>query len=91
MNFIYYRTHEVEYEIINRTIIDGNFSNISLIISKVNYGDIYADDTSCHVTTLSDFPHIHIPLKNNLSYMDKSFHTENVIQRNLLFPNNYQF
>ena len=85
MNFIYYGTYEVEYENINRTIIDGNFTNISLIISKVNYGDIYADDTSCHVTTLSDFPHIHIPFKNNLTYMDKSFHMEKCYPKELTF------
>ena len=85
MNFIYYITYEVEYEIINRTIIDGNFINISLIISKVNYGDVYAEDTSFHVTTLSNFTHINIPFKKTLTYMDKSFHMEKCYPKELTF------
>ena len=48
MNFTDDGIDEVEYEHINITIIDGNFTNISLIIYKVNYGDIDADDNSCH-------------------------------------------
>ena len=48
MNFIYDRTDEVEYEHINRTIIDGHFNNISLIISKGDYYAIDAYDTSSH-------------------------------------------
>ena len=67
-------TYEVEYEHINRTIIDGNFTNISLINSKGNYGAIDADDTSCHGYYIIIFPHIYIPFKKNLIYMEKSFH-----------------
>ena len=47
MNSIDYITGEVDYEYINKTILDGNVMNLSLIISKRNYGAIYADDTSC--------------------------------------------
>ena len=48
MNFIDDGTDEVEYEKINITIIDGDFTNISLIIYKGNYYAIDAYDTSCH-------------------------------------------
>ena len=47
-NFIDYGTYTVEYEFINRTILDGNVMNIYLVILKGNYGAIDADDTSCH-------------------------------------------
>ena len=38
----------MDYEYINRTILDGNFINMSLIITKGNY--VFIDDyyTSCH-------------------------------------------
>ena len=32
----------------NRTIIDDNVTNMSLIISKLDFGATNADDTSCH-------------------------------------------
>ena len=48
MNFIDDGRDEVEYEKINITIIDGDFTNISLIIYKGNYYAIDAYDTSCH-------------------------------------------
>ena len=38
----------MKYECINITILDGNVMNTSLIINKVNYGAIDADDTLCH-------------------------------------------
>ena len=46
----------MEYEKINRTICDGNVMKMSLIITKVNYGAIDADDYSCrgyHVIKMS--------------------------------------
>ena len=48
MCFFNYRTDEEYYKHINRTIIDGNLMNMSLIIMEVNYGAIDADDYSCH-------------------------------------------
>ena len=48
MHFLDYRTGEVEYDNINRTLLDGNVTNMSLIFSKGNYGATDEDDTSCH-------------------------------------------
>ena len=48
MNFFDEGPDEVEYEQVNREILDINFTNIPLILSKGNLVDIDADDTSCH-------------------------------------------
>ena len=48
MNFQDYGVDCVYYEFMNRTIIEGNFMNVSLIITKGNYGAIDADNSSCH-------------------------------------------
>ena len=48
MNFLEYVTYEVEYEHINTTILCGTVINMTLIISKVNFGDIDDDNNSCH-------------------------------------------
>ena len=48
MNFQYYGTDNVYYEFMNITIIEGNVMNVSLIITKGNYGAIDADNSSCH-------------------------------------------
>ena len=34
MNLVYDRTDDVEYEQINKAILDGNIYNISLVISE---------------------------------------------------------
>ena len=47
-NVIYYKTYNVEYKHINIIILDGNARNMYLIITKGNYGDIYAGDNSFH-------------------------------------------
>ena len=44
MNFLDGGTYKVEHEKINGTIIDGNDTNMSLIISKRNCGAIDDDD-----------------------------------------------
>ena len=36
------------YKHINRTILDGNVMNMSLIITEGKYGAIDTDDSSCH-------------------------------------------
>ena len=36
------------YKHINRTILDGNVMNVSLIVLEGNYGAIHTDDYSCH-------------------------------------------
>ena len=38
----------MDHECINITILDGNVMNMSLIITKGDYGSIDADDYSCH-------------------------------------------
>ena len=47
-NFLDDRTYDVEYECINRNILDGNIMNIYLINYNGNHGAIDDDDTSCH-------------------------------------------
>ena len=46
MNFIDDGTERVDYVFIDRNILDGNVINMSLMITKGNYGAIYADDSS---------------------------------------------
>ena len=48
MNFIYDGTENMKYEFINRTTIDVNVMNMSLIITKLNYDAIDYYDTSFH-------------------------------------------
>ena len=48
MNFLYNGTDNLDYELINITLLDGHFMNISLIITELNYGTIDADDFACH-------------------------------------------
>ena len=36
------------YKFINQTIIDGDVINISVIVIELKYGDIDADDFTCH-------------------------------------------
>ena len=48
MNFLDGVTENVDYEFINRNIIGGFVMSIFFFITKVNYGSIDADDTSCH-------------------------------------------
>ena len=48
MNCLGDGTGNVEHEFINRTIIDGNLTSVSLIITKGNYSFIDADNNSCH-------------------------------------------
>ena len=45
MNFICDGTDDVEYEHISITLINVNVTNISLVISKGEFGAIYAEDT----------------------------------------------
>ena len=48
MNFIDDGTDNVDYEKISRTILDWSVTNMSLVVSKGDFGDIYAKDTQCH-------------------------------------------
>ena len=47
MNFLDDGIDDEEYEFINKTILFGNIMNMSLVISKFNYGAIDAAYTSC--------------------------------------------
>ena len=49
MNFRYDKTDNVKYECIYRTILDGNFMNMYLIITKQSYCAIDADHNSFHL------------------------------------------
>ena len=73
MNFLYDGTDNVDFECINRTILDGNFIKMSLIVTEINHGAIDADDSEFTVTILSYFLHLRIPFKKILIYMVKSF------------------
>ena len=46
---------ESDYDHINRTILDGNVTNMSLIIYKRNFGAIDADENSCHRYSIINF------------------------------------
>ena len=46
MIFLGDETDEEDYKQINRTILDGNLMNMSLIIMEVNYGAIDPDDST---------------------------------------------
>ena len=48
MNFIDDGTDNVDYEKTSRTILDGSVTNMSLVVSKGDFGDIDAEDTQCH-------------------------------------------
>ena len=48
INFIDDGVGDIEYEHIHQTIINGSVSNMYLVISKGNFGAIYAKDSSCH-------------------------------------------
>ena len=48
MNFVCNGTDEEDYKHMNRNILDGNVVNMPLIIIGGKYGDIDADDSSCH-------------------------------------------
>ena len=53
-------TDEEDYEHINRTILDGNFMNMSLIIMEGCYGAIDADNSSCngdYIIRFSSYPY----------------------------------
>ena len=63
MNIIDDGTYDVEYEQINRTIIDVNVTNRYLIISKGKFGAIDAEDTSCQVYHIIRFTSTEYTLK----------------------------
>ena len=48
MNFIDDGIDDVEYKQINRTILDGNVTKMTLVISKVKFGTTDSEETSCH-------------------------------------------
>ena len=65
MNFIYDGTYDIEYEHINRTIIDGDFTKMLLIICKGNFGAINSEKLHAIFTTLSYLTCLHIHFNNN--------------------------
>ena len=85
MNFINYGKDDVYYEHINRTILDINVSNLSLVICKGNFGAIYSDNTSCHSTILSYLPLLHITFNKALIYIDNLFPLEKLFLKAHIF------
>ena len=67
MNFLYYGKENVEYEYINKKIIDGNVMNMSLITIEVNYGAIGADYSPCHGYYIINFSSSPYNLKSDLN------------------------
>ena len=63
MKFLDDGSDNVEYECINRNILDDNVTNTSLISTEVNYGAIDDDDSACHGYYIIIVIHIHIPFK----------------------------
>ena len=89
MNFIDDGIDEEWHKNINRTIIDGNVMNISLIIMEGNYGAIDADDSTRDGYYIIRFFYLHIPFNQNLVYTSKSFLLVKWYLREF-FPNKYQ-
>ena len=75
MSFLDYVTDYVEYEHTNRTILDGNVTNTSLINNKLNLVLLMLVTLHAMVTNSSYFPRLHIPINNTLLYMETSFTT----------------
>ena len=72
MNFIYDGKDDFEYEHINKTIIYCNLTDMPLVICKIKFGAIYADDTPYHsyyIIIFTLYPYI---LQEDFNiYMDK--------------------
>ena len=52
--------YNVDYERINRTLLDGTFMNTYLIVVEGNYNSIYDDDYICHsyyIIIFSSYPY----------------------------------
>ena len=67
-NFFGDGTYEEDYEHINRNILDGYVTNMSLIIMEVKYGDIDDDDYSCRSYYIIKFSSYPYTLQYDLSF-----------------------
>ena len=66
-------TDEKYYKHINKTILDANVMNMSLIITEGKYVAIDTDDSSFHAYYIIKFHHLHIPFNKTLVLMAKLF------------------
>ena len=71
MNFIDDGTYEVEYEHTNRTITDGDYTNMEFITSKWNSGTINAEKKPCHSYYIIKISSSLYTFKNIWMYMYK--------------------
>ena len=88
MNFLDDATDEEENENVNRTILDGNVTNISLIVMEGNYGAVYADDSTCYGYYIIRFSSYPYTLQADMSIDAQGFF---LVKWELIFSNQYQF
>ena len=87
MYFIDDRMDYVEYKHINITILDGNFTNFSLIFNKGNFGVIYSNDTSCHGSYIIIFTFSPYTLQEDLNiYVQVIYFGEMVLRVHIFYP-----
>ena len=90
MKFIYYGTDEVDHEHINGKILDGNFTNMSLIISKVIVVAIDSDNTSCHCYYIIIFYSYPYTLQEYLNIYGQAIYSSKMVYKGAYPPYNYQ-
>ena len=66
MDFLDDIKDEVQYDHINRTLLDSNVANMLFIIYKVNFGDVDAGDHSCHGYYIIRFSSLPYTLQEDL-------------------------
>ena len=80
------------YENINQTVIHGNVVNISLIITKVKYGALDTDDSSCHGCYIIKFYSMPYTLQADLSIDGQVISSGKIVYEGTYFfpiSNNY--
>ena len=85
MNFLDGGTDDVEYEQVNRKTLDGTVTKMQLIISKVNLGDIDADDTSCHGYYIIQFYLYLYTLHEDLNIDGQSIYSGEMVYKGTYF------
>ena len=87
MNFLYDGTDNVDFECINRTILDGNFIKMSLIVTEINHGAIDADDSEFHGYYIIIFSSFTYTLQENFNIYGQVISSgEMVCEGNYYFP-----
>ena len=64
--------------------------NMSLVITEGNYGDIYADDSSCHVYYIIKIYSYPYTLQTDLSIYGQVIYSSEMVCKGTYFFNKYQ-